>query len=138
VLDRRTPLRIGLWTVGLNFLLNLTLIWPFAEVGLAASTAVCAMLQTGVLIWALQQRTGRWPWRGLIVTTLKTLICCATMSLAVYASSDLLAASGKWIRLLVPLTLASATFLLTAWLVRLKEIWLLLKREAPGDSSEVH
>lgn len=138
VLDRRTPLRIGLWTVGLNFLLNLTLIWPFAEVGLAASTAVCAMLQTGVLTWALQQRTGRWPWRGLIVTTLKTLICCATMSLAVYASSDLLAASGKWIRLLVPLTLASATFLLTAWLVRLKEIWLLLKREAPGDSSEVH
>ena len=30
----RTPVRVGVWVVGLNLLLNLTLIWPFAEVGL--------------------------------------------------------------------------------------------------------
>jgi len=136
VLDRRTPLRIGLWTVALNFLLNLTLIWPFGEVGLAASTSLCAILQTLVLIWTLQQRLGPWPWRGLITTLLKTLACCGTMSLPVYAISISLADSGKWLRLLAPLTLATATFLITARLVRLHEIRLLLRREVPDDSSD--
>jgi len=133
VLDRRTPLRIGLWSVGLNFLMNLTLIWPFGEVGLAASTAFCAILQTIVLIWVVQHRLGRWQWNGLISTTLKTLVCCATMTIAVYAVSVALVDSGKWIRLLAPLGLASVVFLLTACIVRLSEIRLLLKREAPPE-----
>lgn len=136
LLDRRTPLRIGLWTVGLNFLLNLILIWPFGEAGLAVSTSFCAMLQTGVLIWMLQSRIGRWSWQGLMTTSLKTLACCGTMMLTVYLTSGFLSDSGKWLRLLAPLGVASGVFLITARFIHLQEIWLLLKREAPTEDSD--
>ncbi|MCA9097419.1 MAG: hypothetical protein KDA36_03500, partial [Planctomycetaceae bacterium] len=68
-----------------------------------------------------------------ISTALKTVVCCATMTIAVYAVSGALADSGKWIRLLAPLGLASVVFLVTARIVRLSEIRLLLKREAPPE-----
>jgi len=44
--DTRTPMRIALVMVGLNIVLNFTLIWWFREAGLAWSTATCAILQT--------------------------------------------------------------------------------------------
>ncbi len=40
--DSRTPVRIAAWMVGLNLVLNLTLIWPLAEAGLAISTSIAA------------------------------------------------------------------------------------------------
>ncbi len=55
------------------------------------------------------------------------------MTIAIYAVSWALVDSGKWTRLLVPLGLASVVFLVTARIVRLSEIRLLLKREAPPE-----
>ena len=40
--DRMTPLRIGLAAVGINVIGNLCMIWWFAEMGLAITTACCA------------------------------------------------------------------------------------------------
>ncbi len=48
--DTSTPMRIAIAMVGVNVVLNLTLIWSFREAGLAWSTAVCATLQ-GVALW---------------------------------------------------------------------------------------
>lgn len=47
--DTRTPMRIALSMVGMNVTLNLVLIWFLREAGLAWSTAVCAIAQTGLL-----------------------------------------------------------------------------------------
>ncbi len=54
--DTTTPMRIALVMVALNLTLNLILIWPLQEAGLAASTALCAMLQCGILFTLLQRR----------------------------------------------------------------------------------
>ena len=52
-LDTRTPVRIAVRMVGLNFLLNITLIWtPLGISGLAWSTAICALLQFMLLLRA--------------------------------------------------------------------------------------
>ena len=47
--DTRTPMRVALAMVGLNFVLNVTLIWRLREAGLAWSTAIAAIVQTFVL-----------------------------------------------------------------------------------------
>ncbi len=55
VKDATTPLRISLWMVGANFLLNLTLVWPLGAAGLAWSTAICAMAQVVALLIAARR-----------------------------------------------------------------------------------
>ncbi|MCK4873451.1 MAG: murein biosynthesis integral membrane protein MurJ [Phycisphaerales bacterium] len=54
--DSKTPVKIAVGFMGLNIALNVTLIWPFAEAGLAWSTAICAILQTAVLVRILHRR----------------------------------------------------------------------------------
>lgn len=54
--DTVTPVRIALYVVGLNLVLNLILIWtPLKEAGLAWSTAICATLQVTLLLRHLRR-----------------------------------------------------------------------------------
>jgi putative peptidoglycan lipid II flippase len=54
-LDMKTPVRIAVQMVVLNLILNMTLIWtPLRTSGLAWSTAICAVLQTGLLLRAIR------------------------------------------------------------------------------------
>ena len=41
---------MAVWAVGLNLVLNLWLIWPLAEAGLALSTAIAAGVQSILLV----------------------------------------------------------------------------------------
>lgn len=127
--DRSTPLRIGMIVVGINFAFNLTLIWPFAELGLALSTAFCAALQVGALIAGLEAKLGRWNWRILGLTTLKTSLACGVMALAAWGGMRWFPTSGKFMGLVIPFALACAAFALAGWSLRLEELWLLLRRE---------
>ena len=54
--DAATPLRVSLAMVGLNLVLNLTLIWPLGAAGLAWSTAISGAGQAGLLVWVLGRR----------------------------------------------------------------------------------
>ncbi len=58
--DTRTPIHLAICMVGLNFTLNMTLIWPLREAGLAWSTATSAVVQCialGMLCtWKLKVR----------------------------------------------------------------------------------
>lgn len=47
--DTRTPMVVAVRTVGLNIVLNLILIWPLREAGLAWSTAIASVVQVVVL-----------------------------------------------------------------------------------------
>jgi putative peptidoglycan lipid II flippase len=47
--DTTTPMRLALGMVGFNLALNLGLIWPLGEAGLAWSTSLCAAIQCGIL-----------------------------------------------------------------------------------------
>jgi putative peptidoglycan lipid II flippase len=55
--DARTPMRIAIWIVGLNLLINVVIIWtPLREAGLAWSTSLCAVIQSAWLIAALNRQ----------------------------------------------------------------------------------
>ncbi len=54
--DTRTPLRVALVTMGVNFLLNLSGIWVLGVAALAWSTSISAVLQVGLLMRGLRRR----------------------------------------------------------------------------------
>lgn len=58
--DTTTPMRVSLATVGANLALNLALIWPLGEAGLAWSSSICATAQCGALamIWRRRGAVG--------------------------------------------------------------------------------
>jgi putative peptidoglycan lipid II flippase len=130
--DRLTPLRIGMMVVGINLALNLILIWFVAERGLALSTAFCAMLQIGILMWSTQQRIGRFEWKELASCLTRTLLATAIMSavgmLLVSECARHPAWSGKLISLIVPCLGAVVIYLGAAWLLKMDELWMILRR----------
>ncbi|MFG0326287.1 MAG: murein biosynthesis integral membrane protein MurJ [Phycisphaerales bacterium JB037] len=54
--DTRTPMKLALGAVALNLSLNLVLIWPMREAGLAWSTAISAAAQCVGAWWILRAR----------------------------------------------------------------------------------
>lgn len=131
--DRATPLKFGLISVVLNLALNLTLIWFIAEKGLALSTSLCAILQVAALIWAIQKRVGKLNWGTLRSCGLRTIIATALMSAAgwgllIYCHHDE-RLSGKLLSLAIPCVGAALTYLAAAWILRLEELWLVMRRK---------
>jgi putative peptidoglycan lipid II flippase len=59
--DTSTPMRVAIGAVGFNLLLNLVLMWPLREAGLAAATALSATAQTVVLSWLCGRTLGVRP-----------------------------------------------------------------------------
>lgn len=133
--NRRAPARIGLVALGVNLILTLTLIWPLAERGLAISTAVAASVQT-ILLAAVFSRTGaRLAWRELAATIVKGTVATAAMALAVvvlaYLAPEDLSRPQLAMQLALAIGAGTAVYLVTAWLLRMPELGLLLRRQQP-------
>lgn len=96
--DTRSPVRIGMGLVGLNASLNVILIWtPLGVVGLAVSTAVCAMLQPAFLLRALA-RDGVCNVfdRQVAVSAIRASGLAAAMSLVVLGVGLALPLGNSW------------------------------------------
>ena len=93
--DFATPVRIGVWMVGLNLAMNLTLIWPLAEAGLALSTTVAAMIQFLLLLACFSRRRARLDWRRLAATVVRTVAATAAMGMVVHLTLAQLPDGGR-------------------------------------------
>ena len=82
--DFRTPVRVAAWSVGLNLFLNLTLIWPFAEAGLAMSTSVSAAVQVLILMAIFSRRRAPLGWRPLAATAIRAILATLVMATVVH------------------------------------------------------
>jgi putative peptidoglycan lipid II flippase len=119
--DRATPVRIGIVAMIVNFALNLTLIWPLAEVGLAVSTSVAAMLQVGLLSARFSRSGYRLDWPSLGGTLLRTVVATASMSAIVVTMLGLFPKAPGFgnalVRVAVPLPAGLLAYLAVYWLV---------------------
>jgi len=128
--DRITPVRIGVGVVGLNLALNLTLIWPLAEAGLAVGTSVAAAVQTSLLAFLFSRRESPLDWRALGATLARTAVATVLMAAAGLAalksipSADGLASASA--RVFVPFFLSVAVFFLAYRLLKGQELRILL------------
>lgn len=77
--DTRTPVKIGIAIVGLNFILNLILMVPLKEAGLALSTAICAVINLCILLTLLSKRLEGLYFKGLIYSFTRSCVSALTM-----------------------------------------------------------
>ena len=96
--EAKTPVKIAIGVVGLNLGLNLVLIWtPLKEAGLAWSTAICAVVQASLLLYALRRRLGAIIDRDVLKSWGRTAVVTAVMATAVWLVSTVLGATdGSW------------------------------------------
>lgn len=130
--DRITPVRVGMAMVGLNLVLNLTLIWPFAECGLAISTALSAALQVVILTFLFSRRKTSIYWRPLIATALRAIIAAGLMWLVgrviLSAMPEGEAVSLRAWRMAVPFLASVGVYFGTSYFLGGRELRWIFKR----------
>ncbi len=130
LVDRTTPVKIGLAVLGLNLGLNLLLIWPLAEAGLAAATSVAASVQVVLLVVIFSRRKSPLDWPTLGLTAARTALATLAMAAAGRAALEWIPAAeglaNDLARVAVPLAASLAVFFAVAWLLRCREPALLL------------
>ena len=132
--NRATPARLGLIAVGLNLTLNLTLIWPLAEIGLAIATSIAAGVQVVLLTATFPRTASQLAWTELATTVAKSAIAVLAMTLAVggvkhfgFAGVELDRAQQA-IQVASEICIGAGVYLATAWLLGMSELGMLLLR----------
>lgn len=77
--DTRTPVKIGMWAMAANMVLNLILIWPLQHAGLALATSISAFMNAGLLFAGLYRLGVYRPLAGWGVLGLRLLLANAAM-----------------------------------------------------------
>ena len=130
VKDARTPMRISLVMVGLNLVLNLTLIWYLDVAGLAASTAICAVIQLLVLLKSVGRhipgpldRAVRLSWARSVWATL--LMGAAVWCLLALVNPARLSATMSALVLLAAVGLGALVYIGVGWFLGVAELrWI--------------
>jgi len=125
--DTKTPVKVGVGMVGLNLVLNLTLIWFLREGGLALATAICATIQIIILFVLLHKKLNITGYKHIITSATKTLTatcfmyvaCWITLKLVPIGNGELMT---KSIRLLIPLITAIMAFFTISFLLKSEEL----------------
>ncbi|HRK61743.1 MAG TPA: murein biosynthesis integral membrane protein MurJ [Candidatus Omnitrophota bacterium] len=80
--DSKTPMRISLFSLLLNVVLNFLLMPFLRETGLALSTSISAIVQLLLLMFFYPRCVASFPFRETVKSFLKTLIASVIMALA--------------------------------------------------------
>ena len=112
--DTRTPTRVAVWGVGMNFTLNVlfVLTWPqgWKHVGLIVSTVIVSAINCASLWRGLQHRIGAPHLRAILPTMAGVCVAMLGMGLAAWESYLWLSdAMGHFIRIAKLLQLAALT-----------------------------
>lgn len=133
----RTPMIVAMLMVLLNLILNLALIWPFREAGLAWSTSICAIIQCIILAALSKRLTGMNPMdRATTLASLRIIALSACMAGTVVLADALLpnpiAWTGNLLNLLALTGTGGIAFLVLAKVTRSHELSWLLHRSLPA------
>lgn len=136
--DRRTPLLAGTLAVALNLTLNLTLIWPLAEAGLAVATSVSATLQVLLLAALFSRRGSPLDWSALAATAARAVVGAALMAAVCWATLRWTPSADRetvdrLLRVIVPLSAALLVYFSVSWLLAPGELRLLLGGEQDDE-----
>ena len=131
--ESRTPARVALWMVGINLALNLALVFPLQERGLALATAICAIFQVIWLSFKIRRLVPELAWRPVMIGGLKALLATAVMTgalLAVGSSSQFqrLVGDRAPLELGVLVAVGLLTYGLAARVLRMDELRAVLRR----------
>jgi putative peptidoglycan lipid II flippase len=92
--DSRTPVIVSVLSVGVNLVLNVTLVRVLGFRGLALGTAIAALFNAGTLLLLLRGRVHGLDGRRLALATAKIAVASAVMAIVAYGASQWIA--GAW------------------------------------------
>jgi putative peptidoglycan lipid II flippase len=124
--DSRTPARVALSMVGVNFAMNLSLVFVLQERGLALATAVCALIQVVWLSVRLGHTVPEIAWRRIGTGVAKMLTATALMaaglgSLVSPALAGGLLPASSLVRLVTLVAAGVVLYAISAQLLRIEE-----------------
>ncbi len=125
--DTVTPVKIGAAMIGLNLILNLTLIWFLHEGGLALSTATSAIVQIIILFFILHRKLKITGQKQIFLSVFKTMVATLLMCVTCWLTLKMIPAGNgeliiKFIRLLIPLIASLVAFFTVSVLLKSEEL----------------
>ncbi len=130
--DRGTPVRVGCLAVVVNLALNLLLIWPMAEAGLATATSTAAVVQAVLLATLFSSRKVPLGWAPLLRTAARSALATIAMALVALGLLGSLPAGSALIQqaihTLLPAATGAGAYLAVYWLLGGEELALLWGR----------
>lgn len=129
--DTRTPVKVGAFMVGLNLVLNLTLVWPLQEAGLALATSISSAVNVLVLLAILHRRHEHLDLASLGRGFARFSLVSGVMGIAAYGVLALLPAGNsvpqKLVCVVVPVAAGAAVVLVMSALLKFPEFSFMLK-----------
>lgn len=128
--DAKTPVRVGVISVALNLVLNLILVFPLAEGGIALATSFASAVQVIWLSRSLRRRLPEVRWGQVVAGFARTALAVAAMSafLWVIQRPAALGQSSYLLLLAVAIPGGVAVFAATSFALRCREASELLSR----------
>lgn len=135
----RAPMNVAMCMVLVNLVLNLVLIWPFREAGLAWSTSICAIVQCVILAMLSKRLTGVNPMdRSTSVAFGRMMAMTLGMMAVVWGVGEILPTGASWMGQFVTLIVLTAagggSYFALSLAMRAPELWWLLHRERTSAS----
>ncbi|MEE9259383.1 MAG: murein biosynthesis integral membrane protein MurJ, partial [Nitrospinaceae bacterium] len=87
--DTKTPVKIGIWAMILNVVLNVILMGPLKHGGLALATSLSALFNVYLLIHFLRKKLGLMGGRKILSSTLKMAFSATVMGILVHTLSNM-------------------------------------------------
>ena len=127
--DRRTPIVVGVWAVGVNLVLNAALVWPLGVTGLAAAGAAATCGQCVGLVALLGRAVPGWRAAGLSGAAVRAAVGAGGAAAGCLAARGLCSAAGlpAAVELAAAVAAAVAVFLPLSRGLRMTEVWALLR-----------
>ncbi len=139
--DSRTPVRIAMSMVLFNLVLNLLLVGPMRESGVALATAITAFLQTALLATALTRRLPQLQWRSTITTAVQSVAATTAMGAAVWwlmngSTSRALLSERETVVLVAAIAAGGLIYIAITRALSMEELGIILRSERASAAQE--
>ena len=120
--DTRTPVAIGIGSMGLNALLSVLLRVPLGHAGLALANTVATLLEMALLVWLLARRLNGLAWPQLWSTAARATLAAVVMALPLQLAAERWGNGSTFLIGLGGLLIGAALYLFAAVLLRMPEL----------------
>ena len=125
--DTRTPVKVGLFSIGINLIFDIILMRFLKQGGIALSTSVVGITNFLILLYLLRKKLGNLDGKNLSFSFIKILLISIIMGLFIYLCYNKIMGIGKIGELFIPLTIGLVSYILLSLLFNRKQIKLFWK-----------
>ena len=133
--DTKTPVKVGLLSILANIVLDLILMGPLRQGGIALSTSFVGMINLGILSFILGKRLKGLDGRKILSSTLQTLLISGLMGILVWSSllfcqgTKILILRNRFALVFIPAIIGIGFYLLFSYLWGREEMRSYRRRE---------